>query len=239
MDITYLDHSGFAVVTSESVLVFDYYKDPAHALDRILEKKPGLPVVFFVSHHHADHFNPVIFSMAQNHRRTYIISNDVNDFHFPDKAEIAGVSPGDIINGLPGKISVKAYGSTDAGVSFLVRTDDGHTIFHAGDLNYWHWQDESTPEEVRKAYNDFSRILFRIQQEVPAIDVLFFPVDPRQGTDYESGARLFMANIPCTYFFPMHFQKEAAKACDFDQYTPDNTVAVCLCKPGESKTLSL
>lgn len=239
MDVTYLDNSGFAVVTSEAILIFDYSKDPANALCRILDGNRELPVVFFVSHHHADHFNPAIFNMAQNHRRAYVISNDVTGFRIPDRAETAGVSPGDTIEGLPGKISVKAYGSTDEGVSFMIKTDSGHTIFHAGDFNYWHWQDESTPEEVKKAYTDFNRILFRIKQEVAAIDLLFFPVDPRMGSGFESGARIFMAEIPCTYFIPMHFRSQAPKACGFDRYTPADTVSVCLGNPGESKNISL
>lgn len=46
-------------------------------------------------------------------------------------------------------ISVKAFGSTDAGVSFMVETD-GKKVFHAGDLNNWHWEDESTPQEVKR-----------------------------------------------------------------------------------------
>ena len=31
--------------------------------------------------------------------------------------------------------------STDEGVAFIVREKDG-TIYHAGDLNWWHWEGE-------------------------------------------------------------------------------------------------
>ena len=38
-------------------------------------------------------------------------------------------------------VKIKAFGSTDIGISFLVSVD-GVDIFHAGDLNWWHWWDE-------------------------------------------------------------------------------------------------
>ena len=65
--VTYLDHSGFAVQMPDVVLVFDYYRDPSHALQKILEANPQIPVVFFVSHRHEDHFNN---SISRLHRIT-------------------------------------------------------------------------------------------------------------------------------------------------------------------------
>ncbi len=62
-EITYLDHSGFVVTLPDVIMVFDYYRDPAHALHKILEKKAELPVIFFVSHHHHDHYNTGIFEI--------------------------------------------------------------------------------------------------------------------------------------------------------------------------------
>ncbi|MDE5744242.1 MAG: MBL fold metallo-hydrolase, partial [Paramuribaculum sp.] len=75
--VTYLDHSGFAVQLPDVILVFDYYRDPSHALHKILENNPDTPIVFFVSHRHKDHYNTGIYEMAQNHRRVYVTSNDV------------------------------------------------------------------------------------------------------------------------------------------------------------------
>lgn len=50
IQVTYLDHSGFAITTEKAVLVFDYYKDPAHALRKILDGNKELPVLFFAVH---------------------------------------------------------------------------------------------------------------------------------------------------------------------------------------------
>lgn len=235
--ITYLDHSGFAVVTPTAILVFDYYKDPAHALKKILHEYQSLPVIFLVSHHHYDHFNRDIFDLAQDHKRTYVLSNDINSKVTHDDIAIAWMSAGDTVENLPGNITVKAYGSSDIGVSYMVTLPDGKNIFHAGDLNYWHWQDESTEAEVRTAYNRFVKVLTSVMADVSSIYVAFFPVDPRMGQDFSQGARLFLENIDVKFFFPMHFWGEYKKACDFEQYTPDNTESLCMHLPGESVEL--
>lgn len=60
-------------------MVFDYYRDPAHKVKKTLEHRPDLPVVFFVTHRHHDHFSHEIFDLGQSHKRQYIISNDVKD----------------------------------------------------------------------------------------------------------------------------------------------------------------
>ncbi len=235
--ITYLDHSGFAVVTPSAILVFDYYRDPAHALKKVLHEYPSLPVIFLVSHHHEDHFNRDIFDLAQDHKRTYVLSNDIVSKVTHDDIAIAWMSAGDTVENLPGDITVKAYGSTDIGVSYLVTLPDGKTIFHAGDLNYWHWQQESTADEVRAAYNRFVKVMTRLLQDVKSLDMAFFPVDPRMGQDFSQGARLFLSNIDVKYFFPMHFWGDYREACDFENYVPDNTESLCLFVPGESVEL--
>ena len=169
--VTFLDHSGFIVTTDDAVMVFDYYRDPAHALKHVLDNNENKPVVFFVTHHHPDHYSKSIYELAQNHKRTYVLSNDVYPQNVPSDLAVAGMSKGDIIEDLPGIKSVKAYGSTDEGVSFLVTTTSGETIFHAGDLNDWHWQDEASMKEVEKANGQFRVAVNRIASEVPSVDI--------------------------------------------------------------------
>lgn len=232
--VTFLDNSGFIVATDDVIMVFDYYRDPAHALHRTLEQSPEKPVVFFVTHHHPDHFNKSIFELAQNHKRTYVLSNDVYPQNVPDNLAVAGMSKGDVIEDLPGSLTVKAFGSTDAGVSFLVMTKTGEKIFHAGDLNDWHWQDEASMREVEEAGNHFRTIVNRIAEEVPAVDIAFFPVDVRLGSDFARGAREFLNAVKVRDFFPMHFKGDYKKACDFAGYEVEGTTMHCLHTPGES-----
>ena len=52
------------------------------------------------------------------------------------------------------KVCIQAFGSTDVGVSWYIETE-GKRLFHAGDLNNWHWVEECTKEEsmqYEKAY---------------------------------------------------------------------------------------
>lgn len=181
--VTFLENSGFIVETEKEIIVFDDYKDPAHAVVKTVEHNPEKPVVFFVTHNHPDHFNTDIFNLAQSSKRIYVLSNDIPSREVHDSMPVDWMSAGDIIEGIFDDIKVKAYGSTDAGVSYLVTLDDGTTIFHAGDLNYWHWENESTSREVEKAHSEYKTILGRIASENKRFDIAFFPVDVRMGAN--------------------------------------------------------
>ena len=84
----------------------------------------------------------------------------------------------------------------------------GIRLFHAGDLNNWHWSEESTPQEIRKAEGDFLAEIKNLQQKVPQVDVAMFPVDSRIGKDYMRGAEQFVERIKSTIFAPMHFSED-------------------------------
>lgn len=114
--ITYLEHSGFAVTLDDVILVFDDTRDPSHALHHILDKNPDKQVVFFISHRDPGHYNHAIFEMAQNHKRTYVVSNEVPAQDIPSTLNVAGMSAGDVIEGLPGNLRVKAYGAKAGGL---------------------------------------------------------------------------------------------------------------------------
>lgn len=237
--VTYLAHSGFVVELDSVITVFDYFRDPDHALLRILTKSPDKPVIFFVTHNHRDHFEPRIFELAQNHKRVYVVSNDVPAQVIPSTLNVAGMSPGDYIENLPGDLTVKAFGSTDAGVSYLVTAPTGLTIFHAGDLNDWHWMDISTLEEQARAHGEFEKIVRRIAADTHAtIDIAMFPVDTRLGTDFAGGARYFLSHIRVHDFFPMHFNGDYHQACSFSTYAPAGVSCHCLHSPGESIELT-
>lgn len=204
--VTYLDHSGFAVTTPQAVMVFDYYKDPDRKLEKVLRESPEADVLFFVSHHHPDHFNASIFELAQDRKRTYILANDIFSKLVPDKGlSVAWMSPGDIIDQIPGTQKVQAFKSTDAGVAYAITLPDGKVIFHAGDLNDWHWSEQSTPAEVRDARAYFEKIVNRVAEEYPEMYVAMFPVDARMGADFAKGAKIFLQKVKVDNFFPMHF----------------------------------
>lgn len=177
-------------------------------------------MVFFVSHHHPDHFNTSIFELAQERKPTYVLSNDIFSKIVPQKGiSIAWMSAGDVIDQIPGIKQVKAYGSTDAGVSYAITTADGDIVFHAGDLNDWHWSEESTKREVAEAEAKFEKIVNRIAEEIPEMKIAMFPVDARMGADFAKGAEIFLKKIKVDNFFPMHFGR-AAESLRFQPVCP-------------------
>ena len=132
MIIDYLGHSGFLAETEKALLLFDAYRAD---LSKIRERPASKPLFVFVSHAHADHFNPEIFSLANGARRVkYILSFDLRgNGAVPGRADVL-FTDAEMTCDVDGLGTVRTLCSTDEGVAFLVTTPDG-TFFHAGDLN--------------------------------------------------------------------------------------------------------
>lgn len=212
--LTYIFHSCFMLETEQCVLIFDYWKDsPDGDVKKMLEHT-SKRVYFMASHFHEDHFTPEIIAMnVPNGDKRIILSRDIIRRHRAKETDADVIMrKGDVYN--DEYIKIKAFGSTDAGVSFMLETD-GKKIFHAGDLNNWHWEDESTPQEVKKMEGDFKAVLRDIMAEYPTVNLAMFPVDPRLGTDFARGARQWLQTIKTTYLAPMHFPPAREKAMTF------------------------
>lgn len=201
MHIWHLNHSSFAVETAAHLLIFDYYDglpgggqistgliDPA-ALSRCQKK-----VVVFASHSHGDHFSTKIFTW----RRllpdiVYVLSRDIST---TEQAYFMGGNEELELDGL----RIQTLASNDEGVAFLVRCD-GETIYHAGDLNWWHWNGE--PDD----YNASMAASYKAQLALISgdIDVAFVPVDPRLEDKYAWGLDYFMRTVGARFVVPMHF----------------------------------
>lgn len=212
--ITYIFHSCFMLETEQCVLIFDYWKDSPTGDVKCMLERTSKRVYFMASHFHEDHFNPDILAMnVPNGQKTIILSRDIIRRHRAKETDADVIlRRGETYS--DENIRIKAFGSTDAGVSFMVETA-GNKIFHAGDLNNWHWEDESTPQEVKKMEGDFKAVLRDIKAEYPAVDLAMFPVDPRLGTDFARGARQWLQTIKTTYLAPMHFPPAREKAMTF------------------------
>ena len=135
MTLTYIFHSGFMLETEQSILVFDYWLDPSGVIGGVLKKDK--PLYVFSSHFHEDHFTRAIFEWRKRKSDiTYFLSKDILRHRRANKEEAdAWLAKG--ASWSDDRISVKALGSTDSGVSWIVETE-GKRIFHAGDLNNWY-----------------------------------------------------------------------------------------------------
>ncbi|WP_252226000.1 MBL fold metallo-hydrolase [Caldicoprobacter algeriensis] len=211
-NIWYLHHSGFAVETAGHFLVFDYSCDKPESEARSLESGIVTPdqldkdkrILVFVSHGHGDHFNKVIFDWQKDRPDiVYVLSIDIKRMVKLNWENSYVVFPYKILH--IDDVMIKAYGSTDIGVSFLVEVD-GLKIFHAGDLNCWYWYYESTPEELKQDKESFEREIDKMAGE--PIDIAFFPVDPRLKEYYHMGGELFINRLRPDLFVPMHFWEQ-------------------------------
>ena len=229
--VEYLGGSGFLVTIGETGFLFDASE---HGADRrILPEREALAayrkLYVFVSHRHDDHFSASIYDLC-GEDAVYIVGFDV-----PQPHRGVRMKPGET-QGF-GSVEVTAYGSTDEGVSFLV-TYAGIRIFHAGDLNLWHWRDESSITEIEAAEKAFYDCVAPIPQET--IDLAFFPVDPRQGSMYDAGAGYFVMTVKPRILIPMHFQGRGDVAMRFALTGETNhTKIVALEEPGDSIDLSI
>ncbi|EHQ87793.1 MBL fold metallo-hydrolase [Desulfosporosinus youngiae] len=192
--LRYLYHSGFVVETGKNLLLFDYYQG---TIERLVKESPK-NIFIFCSHSHADHFNPIILEWQKDRADIqYIFSRDIS---VPQTVEnINYLSPYESLR--ISNLKIKAYNSTDLGVSFLVE-DEGIRLFHAGDLNWWYWNND-TPEGMAMAEKDFKDEVQKIKGE--SIDIAFFPVDPRLEQNYGAGAEYFIQELNPRVFVPMHF----------------------------------
>lgn len=243
--LKFIWHDCFVLETPTFAAVFDFWKDgrrPASSSEPpafLAVIDPEKPLYVFVSHHHKDHFHRSVFSWEQIHPSIrFIISKDteravrfmlrkdtVYSGFKPTRDKVTVMRPGETWT--DGRIKVDAFGSTDTGNSYLMRTDTDITVFHAGDLNAWIWKDESSSEEVKEALDTYLGIVRDIASRYPHIDIAMFPVDSRIGTDFWTGAYHFVRIIDVGHFFPMHFcladneaqlQQRIDDACVFDKY---------------------
>lgn len=196
MKLYYLNHSGFAWDDGNRVYIFDYYKDPTGIVDRFAEK--GRELWFFVSHWHGDHYVPAILDFDDGETTRYIVHRDVPHEGMP-KNRTTVMDVGNVV--LLGQVMVTMYGSTDEGGSFLVNNGE-YTVFHAGDLNWWHWlgdTDENNRFARNYAVQEFERV--RGMQA----DVVMFPVDARLEAAREWGPIEFLHVAKVKQLFvPMH-----------------------------------
>ena len=201
MEITYLLNSGFLIRDDRTLLVFDDFEDPANVVHRAVAKGDFDNLYIFVSHAHFDHFGTHIRAYARQTTK-YIFSYDLK------RTKRVKIFPQENIVFLrrynewqDNKIKVETFDSTDVGVSFLVTTGSGQKIFHAGDFNWWHWENDTL--ENRAMMEKIFKKQLKKMSGMEA-DVAFFPVDGRLGNSQGMGAKAFIAKTNVKYLIAMH-----------------------------------
>jgi L-ascorbate metabolism protein UlaG (beta-lactamase superfamily) len=205
-EVRYLFNSGFAVKTGKRFFIFDYYnpRPPGKSgglNEGVVTPKElvGLDVTVFASHAHMDHFSPSILKWEKELPGIrYVLSDDIR---LPSRpANLTTVRP-DGTYELDGGIKLRTLKSTDEGVAFVVITPE-LKLYHAGDLNWWHWAGEPDDENEAMA-SAYRAEIDKLRGET--FDIAFVPVDPRLRGEYLWGLDYFMRQTDARAVFPMHF----------------------------------
>ena len=198
MTITFLYHSSFLVELETCTLLFDWYGGETPEIDW------SKPLYVFASHHHGDHYSPEIFSAFGMENIWYILGSCI---HLSARRKAAlGIDDSHVfrlgggrtldLNGL----HITTLTSTDEGVAFLIEAE-GKTIYHAGDLHWWHWEGEPGTWN-RDMERDFKQEIAKLAGKT--IDAAFLVLDPRQEGDYWLGFDWTMRTADIRHAFPMH-----------------------------------
>ena len=206
MKITYIYHSCFTVELEKSVLIFDYYMGELPAFSK--DKK----IYVFASHNHGDHFAIEVLDWIHQYPHiSFLLGSDIpvdaqylkkNGKDITVKDHIRTVKEHSTLT--LDDMHIQALHSTDEGVAFCIELE-GKSIYHAGDLNWWHWEGEPYPwnENMERDY----------KKEMDAIqgmhfDAAFVPLDPRLGKAYGWGMDYFLEHTDADMIFPMHMWEE-------------------------------
>lgn len=203
MRITYLGHSGFLAEWEDAACLFDWSEGELPSVG------PDRKLYVFASHIHGDHYKEEIFTLARRHGNVvFVLSSDIPQYtgELPG-GRIVYLAPGAkrrFAGGEKGVLNVFTLSSTDEGVAFLVNYG-GKTIYHAGDLHWWAWPDD-TPDEAEDMKNRYFReisVLKGLQ-----LDAAFLPLDSRLEENYWLGFDSLMRTADVRHAFPMHMWRD-------------------------------
>lgn len=190
MKVTYISHSSFFVELPTCTLLFDYASGKIPSIN-------NKPLYVFVSHGHYDHYNASAVEDLIKQGAHVILSDDIT---IDKTANVQYVHSNESYE--VDDLHIDCLASTDEGVAFLVQVED-YTLYHAGDLHWWHWEKESTQKENEAMKQAYFKQLWRLKDQ--HIDVAFVPVDPRLEEAMYWGIDAFMKHVGATVVFPMHF----------------------------------
>lgn len=190
--VRHIFHSGFILETEDILMVFDYYKGDIDLKDK--------KTIVFVTHGHGDHYTKEIFNWQEEIEDiSYVLSSDIKDA--PDSNNIYIMNPYKSLD--VEDIHIKSFGSTDLGLSLLINYK-GKSIFFSGDLNWWHWENDSKDTQKDEEIQ-FKNEIEKINEITTNVDIAFFPVDPRLGEGFSFGGEYIIKELSPAYLIPMHF----------------------------------
>ena len=226
MKVTYLGHSGFMVETESDILIFDCIAREKESVSASFIERGAMPdipeekrLLVFVSHSHGDHYSGRIFGLGEKRRNSfYFLSSDIErsqvERELPEGffGKLLFLEP-DSIYMPDGKMRIETFLSTDEGLAFYLTMEDGTSIFHAGDLLLWLW-DENSDEENEFMNRTFYRALDKLRGR--KTDIAFLPLDPRLEGKSALSIDEYLKAMDVKFALPMHFWCDYAALKEYD-----------------------
>ena len=208
--IWFLGHAGWAVRTTNHLLIFDYWEEQAPpALPSLsngfidADEIRNTSVVVFVTHSHGDHFDPVIFEWeSQLPDVTYVFGWDASDN--PNHLCLTEERDVQTIDDI--RISTINHSFDNIPeVAFLVEVD-GLTIFHSGDHG-------SVGDQLNPVFqNNIDYLADRIE----TVDIAFLSIFGRRGGGVVNlGDRYTVERLRPKVTLPMHREADAQAYADW------------------------
>ncbi|MDO4790334.1 MAG: MBL fold metallo-hydrolase [Porphyromonas sp.] len=216
----FIAHSTCLIETEDSFLLFDFYDSSSTTpiLMGLLSNEK--PLLVFCTHSHHDHYSPNIFSLLETFAPKYIFCDQVRESTPPEwRSDVIFLSVLQEYTLEEFGLSLKVYGSTDEGGSFYIRLQDGFSLFYAGDLNHWHWDQEANAYYQSLYAAAYKKELAHISSDcLSTMDLLLFPTDLRLGPNYLRGLREFFSIVTTTrYLAPIHWNGTPSDTKELEQ----------------------
>lgn len=211
VNVTYFYRSCFAVSVDKTLLLFSYTRVDDQDRDAWISPADMAGfrhIVVFIPAPSVAHMDVEAFSWPSYLPVDFVAAQSLKTY-IPEQENVHFLKAGESVELLETKVT--AHPSVDDGVAFSARVAE-RTIYHAGELNLWHWRDENDARTVMEIEQQFNELL---DAQPSDIDLAMFPVDPRQGGFYDEGANRFMRKKLPKVLIPMHFGMQAEAINNF------------------------
>ena len=130
--VTFFYQSGFTAAVGKTLLIFSYWQEHVPQELRLNDKdlRGFNNIIVFVPRASIEHNDPAVWQISRGFPITYVAAGEAGS-SVKDQTGVRLVRQGESLR--VSNVQITAYGSTDAGVSFMVKVSGIH-IFHAGDL---------------------------------------------------------------------------------------------------------
>ncbi len=201
LEITYIYHNCFIIKWNDESIIFDYPEIlSAEEEDFIRKEVANKELGILISHSHFDHFSEKFLDLRLVAKRfTCAVSFDVAKKSSKCAKECLVINEGAMFKILDAE--VKAYGSSDLGVSYLLRIGD-FSIYFAGDNADWR-RKELPPQINRLVWDVFSKTIGKIRAEYGKIDIVF--IDLCEICENLGGILYIVNTLKPKLVVPMHF----------------------------------